>query len=96
MLSIIGAISVVCLFLPSPEFDSNLRDINYMSPKVRQSMSIYNAENNGGWSSQYYAATGSTLDSAIECSRRLSAALDSLRREGIVKRHGDMSAILLP
>lgn len=96
ILSIIGAISVVCLFLPSPEFDSNLRDINYMSPKVRQSMSIYNAENNGGWSSQYYAATGATLDSAIECSRRLSAALDSLRREGIVKRHADMSAILLP
>lgn len=96
ILSVIGAIALVCLFLPSPEFDSNLRDINYMSQKVRESMSIYNAENNGGWSSQYYAATGSTLDSAIQCSRRLSAALDSLQREGIVKRHSDMSAFLVP
>lgn len=96
VLSVIGVIAVACLFLPSPEFDSNLRDINYMSPKVRQSMNIYNAENNGGWSSQYYAATGSTLDSAIECSRRLSAALDSLQREGVVKRHSDMSAFLVP
>ena len=96
ILGTIVVISVVCLFLPSPEFDSNLRDINYMSPKVRQSMNIYNAENNGGWSSQYYAATGSTLDSAVLCSRRLSAALDSLQGEGIVKRHSDFSAFLVP
>ncbi len=96
ILGTIGVIAVVCLFLPSPEFDSNLRDINYMSPKVRESLNIYNAENNGGWSSQYYAATGSTLDSAILCSRRLSSALDSLQREGIVKRHSDMSAFLVP
>lgn len=96
ILGTIGAIAVVCLFLPSPEFDSNLRDINYMSPKVRESMNIYNVENNGGWSSQYYAATGSTLDSAIICSRRLSAALDSLQREGAVKRHSDVTALLVP
>ena len=96
ILGTIVVISVVCLFLPSPEFDSNLRDINYMSPKVRQSMNIYNAENNGGWASQYYAATGSTLDSAVLCSRRLSAALDSLQGEGIVKRHSDFSAFLVP
>ncbi len=96
ILGTIGAIALVCLFLPSPEFDSNLRDINYMSPKVRESLNIYNAENNGGWSSQYYAATGSTLDSAILCSRRLSSALDSLQRGGLIKSHSDFSAFLVP
>lgn len=96
ILGTIGVITVVCLLLPSPEFDSNLRDINYMSPKVRESQNIYNTENNGGWSSQYYAATGSTLDSAILCSRRLSSALDSLQRSGMVKSHSDFSAFLVP
>ena len=96
ILGTIALISVVCIFLPSPEFDSNLRDINYMSPKVRESMKIYNAENNGGWSSQYYAATGSSLDSALLCNRRLSAALDSLQRAGIVKKHSDFGAFLVP
>ncbi len=96
ILGTIGVITVVCLFLPAPEFDSNLRDINYMSPKVRESQNIYNAENNGGWSSQYYAATGSTVDSAVMCSRRLSLALDSLQLSGTVKHHSDLSALLIP
>lgn len=96
ILGTIALISVACIFLPSPEFDSNLRDINYMSPKVRESMKIYNAENNGGWSSQYYAATGSSLDSALLCNRRLSAALDSLQKAGIVKKHSDFGAFLVP
>ncbi len=96
ILATIAAVTVACLFLPAPEFDSNLRDINYMSPKVRQSTDIYNAENNGGWSSQYYAATGSTVDSAVMCSRRLSHALDSLQTAGVVKHHSDLSALLIP
>ncbi len=96
ILGTIGIITVACLFLPSPEFDSNLRDINYMSPKVRESLNIYNAENNGGWSSQYYAATGSTVDSAVMCSRRLSLVLDSLQISGTVKHHSDLSALLIP
>ncbi len=95
VLGAISLITVVCLFLPAPEFDSNLRNINYTSPKVKEAMAIYNAENNGGWSSQYYAATGSTLDSALLCNRTLFSRLDSLRDEGIVKKYTDAAGVFL-
>ncbi len=95
VLGTIALITAVCLFLPAPEFDSNLRNINYTSPKVKESMAIYNAENNGGWSSQYYASTGSTLDSAILCNRALFAKLDSLKDAGVVKKYADAAGVFL-
>ncbi len=95
VLGTIALVTVVCLFLPAPEFDSNLRNINYMSPKVREAMTIYNAENNGGWSSQYYAATGSTLDSAILCNRALFSKLDSLKDADVVKKYTDAASVFL-
>ncbi|MGN0190035.1 MAG: MMPL family transporter [Candidatus Cryptobacteroides sp.] len=92
----IAVIAVGCLFLPSPEFDSNLKDINYIKPNVRTSQDILNKENNAGMSSQYYAASASTLDSAFLCCEALNVKLDSLKAEGIVSHHSNVANIFVP
>ena len=92
----IAAIAVGCLFLPSPEFDSNLKDINYIKPNVRISQNILNKENNAGMSSQYYAASANTLDSAFLCCEALNVRLDSLKAEGIVSHHSNVTNIFVP
>lgn len=96
VLATIGAISVACLFLPAPDFDSNLKNLNYMKPNVKASVDLFNKENNGGLSSQYYAASASTLDSAFTCCKALSRELDSLEKAGIVKGHTRVTDIFVP
>ena len=47
-------------------------------------------------SSQYYAASATTLDSAFLCCEALNVRLDSLKAEGIVSHHSNVTNIFVP
>lgn len=90
-------ITIVCLFTSRyVGFDSDLKNIGYYEPSVMRSRDIYNARANHGHSSQFYAVSATTLDSALYFNRALLAAADSLVRSGAAYDYSKLSSVLVP
>ncbi len=96
VLGAVIVITVVCVCLPAPKFDRELKHINYVSPKVKEALALYNAENNRGYASQYYATSHFDLDSALLYNRAVTGVLDSLQRESVVKQYSKAGALFIP
>lgn len=75
-------------------FDSDLRHIGYESPELLSAMERYNKENQGGKLQRYYAATGETLDQALEQHKAVRRVIDSLKADGRVGSSQDMVSLL--
>lgn len=96
LVAIIVAVCLVCFYTQSwVKFDSDLTNIGYFDPGVMRSRAIYNDKNNGGHTSQFYAVTATTLDSAIMYNHRLLATADSLERAGRIYSYSRMSSVLI-
>ena len=86
---------VVCIcFSGRYTFDSNLRHIGYISESTEKSMEIWDANQNGGKTQQYFAAVGSNLDDALEQLPAIEHLTDSLYRSGLITKPTKMSAIM--
>ena len=75
-------------------FDSDLRHIGYESPQFEEALERYNRENQGGKTQRYYAATGATLDEALEQHKAVRRAIDSLKADGCIDRSQDLVSLL--
>lgn len=88
---------IVCLFTSRRVgFDSDLNHIGYKNEGIVTSQKLYEKHVNGSNFSLYCAAHSSDLDSTIIISRELSALLDSLKEEGIIKEHNGAEMFLVP
>ena len=88
---------VVCIFFSRKvTFDSDLNHIGYFDPGTLRSERLYDEKMNGGFSSMYYAAVASDLDSAIYLSRSIGQRLASLQQEGLVESFSGADMILVP
>ena len=76
-------------------FDPDLKNLNYIAPPAVRSAEIFNEKNNGGYPTFYYAATGDTLDEAIEGAQRMAGVLEELQAKDSVKRVSAMQLRLL-
>ncbi len=76
------------------EFDANLRNINYISPEVREAMDSWSEKMNDGLQQQYYASFAETTEEALEQLPRIEALVDSLREAGVVKNTIRISGML--
>jgi len=93
---LVGIIVVCFICAPKVHFDPDLHNLGFMDRKVGQSKNFYCEHLDGGKHSMYYAGTGSTLDEAIRCSRKVAGILDSLKEEGTVSSRSHMSEMLVP
>ena len=75
-------------------FDSDLRHIGYESPQFQAAMERYNKENQGGKIQRYYAATGTTLDEALEQHKAVRRVIDSLKADGSIGRSQNLVSLL--
>ena len=75
-------------------FDSDLRHIGYESPQFEEALERYNRENQGGKTQRYYAATGATLDEALEQHKAVRRVIDSLKADGAIDRSQDLVSLL--
>ncbi|MGN0188374.1 MAG: MMPL family transporter [Candidatus Cryptobacteroides sp.] len=97
LLILLTVICLVCFWTQGwVKFDSNLRNIGYNEPKVVESRELYEAKNNGGCASMYYASSADDLDTALEQEARILSVLDSLKTEGIVARHTNPLSLFIP
>ncbi len=76
-------------------FDPDLKNLNYIAPPAVRSAEIFNEKNNGGYPTFYYAATGETLDEAIEGAQRMAGVLEELQAKDSVKSVSAMQLRLL-
>ena len=94
----IGALVLVIVvglaFSGKVRFDNDLRHIGYESEQLHAAMDRYNKENQGGKTQRYYAATGVTLDEALEQHKAVRRVIDSLKAEGCIGRSQDLVSLL--
>ncbi|MCR5003799.1 MAG: MMPL family transporter [Bacteroidales bacterium] len=91
---LVGASVIVivagCIFAGKVKFDADIRNLNYMEPKVLESEQLYASKVSHGLSNIYYAATADNLDDALDNSVGLAALLDSLKDAGVVTSTSSM------
>lgn len=94
----IGALVLVIvvglLYSGRVRFDSDLRHIGYESPQFEEALERYNRENQGGKTQRYYAATGATLDEALEQHKAVRRVIDSVKADGSIDRSQDLVSLL--
>ena len=80
-------VAVGIAFSPGVKFDSDMRNLDYIHPKVRQSLSLFEQKNNNGRFEMYFAGLGETSDEAILAARKMNTVLDSLQSAGVVDHY---------
>ena len=76
------------------EFDSNLRNIGYISKEAAQAQDSWNSLMNEGYTQQYFASVSENTEDALEALPRIEKTIDSLRAEGLIVGGMKMSGIM--
>lgn len=87
-------VAVGVVFSGKVQFDSDLRNIGYDSPRMLEAQARYARENLDGMTQRYYAAVGPTLDEALESHKAVRTVIDSLLDEGIAAKSPDLTSLL--
>lgn len=90
------AVCVVCYFVGGTTFDADMRNLGYFSDNVTYSESLYQQKTRSGMKQQYFAASGSTMEEALENFAVLAEKLDSLKEEGLVKSYTPTNQLFVP
>ena len=95
---LIGAVIVMIVvgvtFAHKVEFDTNLKNIGYVSPETLRSEALYAEKNMGNDVQVIFAAAGNSLDEALQCNKALANVCDSMKTAGMVKGYSPMSSVL--
>ena len=92
VMTVLLAVGIV--LSPRVQFDTDLRNLNYVNKELAESQDLYSEKNENGSLSQYYAAYGETLDEALECNKLLLNRLDSLKNSGMLTRYSSLVSLL--
>ncbi len=96
--------AVIALFLLTPvlfyfarkvSFDSDMNNLNFMPPSLIASQEKLNQLNAFAMQSVYAVSLGSTLEEALRNNEQLAPVLDSMKREGLIKKYSGVSTFLL-
>lgn len=94
VLTILWVVVCIC-FSGKYEFDSNLRNIGYVSKETAHAQASWNELLNEGLNQQYYASVAPTLEDALEQLPLIESTIDSLREEGTAVG-GMKPSVMLP
>lgn len=92
--AVILIIVVGVAFSGKVTFDTNLKNIGYVSPETLRSEALYAEKNMGGDVQVYFAAAGESLDDALMSGAALAEACDSLERAGAITSYSPMAQML--
>ncbi|MCK6691984.1 MAG: 1-acyl-sn-glycerol-3-phosphate acyltransferase, partial [Thermoanaerobaculia bacterium] len=82
-------------FAKQVRFDSDMNRLNYMTPELKAAQDKINRLNAMALQSVYVVSEGATLEEALRANERLTPKLDSLKREGLVRKYSGVSAFLM-
>jgi len=92
-------IALVCIgfyLIGGTNFDADMRNLGYLSDNVTYSENLYQEKTRNGLKQQYFAASGTTMEEALDNFAILSEKLDSLKEEGLVKSYTPTSQLFVP
>ncbi len=99
LLGLIGLIVVICIgayFWKGTSFDDDMRNLGYLSDNVTYSETLYQTKTRSGNKQQYFAASGNTMEEALNHFADMADVLDSLQAEGVVKSYTRTDALFVP
>lgn len=99
LLVLILLLVVVCVgfyFAGGTNFDPDMRNLGYFSENVNYSENLYQEKTRSGLKQQYFAASGETMEEALENFEVLEYRLDSLMKEGLVKAYTPTAQLFVP
>lgn len=78
------------------EFDSDMRNINYMTDTQRADMAYFQklASKSGSTENLYLVSSGATWDEALSQNEKIGIAVDSIVAEGLAVRHNHVSEFI--
>lgn len=99
LLILIFLLIIVCVgfyFKGGTNFDPDMRNLGYLSENVNYSENLYQEKTRSGLKQQYFAASGATMEEALDNFGVLAHRLDSLKQEGLVKSYTPTSQLFVP
>lgn len=90
LLLITAFLAVGVVFSPKVRFDSDLRNLNYSTPKKLEAERLFDEKNNDGYAHVYYSTVSTDFDEALEANKGVMRILDSLSNKGMVHKYSDI------
>lgn len=92
LVTLIVAVGVA--FAPMVRFDTDLKNIGYVSKEAAAAEKLYKDKNNHGFTQRYYAVAAPTLDEALEANKTLSDSLMAMKDRGLLAQASSVVAQL--
>ena len=94
IIAVIIMIVVGVAFSGKVAFDTNLKNIGYVSEETLRSEALYAEKNMGDDLQVYFAAAGQSLDDALRSNDALVNVCDSMRRSGMISSFSPLASTL--
>ncbi|MDL2254793.1 MMPL family transporter, partial [Bacteroidales bacterium OttesenSCG-928-J16] len=90
-------ITVICIiFSGRVQFDSDLRNIGYDSPRILRSRDLLAQKTSGEKATVYFASVATDLDSALIYNKKLTERLDKLAASGEIQSYSSPASLFVP
>lgn len=76
-------------------FEFNLDDMSYMSPKLKKAQAKLNRINNFSLRSVYLVVEGKTLDEALVNNEKLSSQIEALKEKKVIIKYSGVSSLII-
>ncbi len=99
LLAIIAVLTVVCVayyLIGGTNFDADMRNLGYWPNNLAETEALVREKTDSGDRHQYFAASGATMEEAIENFSLMAEKLDSLQEEGLVTKYTHTSELFIP
>lgn len=95
----IGVVAAVCLgsyLVCGTQFDADMHNLGYKAELTTRSENLLRTKTYVADKQKYFAATGHTMEEAVEHLSLLSSKLDSLQQVGLVKSYTHSEQLFIP
>ncbi len=92
---ILGLTILFAFWAGKVEFESDLQNMNFMSPKLKESEKKLNQVNQYALQSVYLVTEGKTLDDALVNNEKLVTQIEKLQGQNIVIKYSGVSSLII-
>ncbi len=96
LIVVVSCVSIGYYICGGTHFDADMRNLGYLPKDQIRVEDLMRQKTSNGLRNQYFAASGQTMEEALEHYGTLMQKLDSLQQEGLVKSYTQTTQIFLP
>ena len=99
---LLGVIAILVLtftaayLFQGTKFDSDMSNLGYVDEEVNYANKLYHDKTATGYNSTFFASQGKTMEEALENFSLLENKLDSLQKQGLVKKYTPINKLFIP